>query len=98
MRFLVHLSFAGPFLLCSPVTAAQVEVVDRIVALVNGDMIALSELDRQVVIQAERLGVPEDPETQAAFRAQVLEGMVDNALILQVAEQRCLRVPDRYFA
>lgn len=74
-----------------------VEVVDRVVALVNGDMITLSELERQVVIQGERLGVPDDPEIQATFRAQVLEGMVDNALILQVAEQRGLRVPDRYF-
>ncbi|MYF76971.1 MAG: hypothetical protein F4174_06485 [Acidobacteria bacterium] len=73
------------------------EVVDRVVALVNGDMITLSELQRQVVIQGERLGVPDDPEVQATFRRQVLEGMVDNALILQVADQRGLRVPDRYF-
>lgn len=74
-----------------------VEVVDRVVALVNGDMITLSELERQVVIQAERLGVPDDPQIQADFRRQVLEGMVDNTLILQVADQRGLRVPDRYF-
>ena len=74
-----------------------VEVVDRVVALVNGDMITLSELERQVVVQAERLGVPDDPEIRTAFREQVLTGMVDNALILQVAEQRGLRVPDRYF-
>lgn len=73
------------------------EVVDRVVALVNGDMITLSELQRQVVIQAERLGVPDDPEVQATFRRSVLEGMVDNTLILQVADQRGLRVPDRYF-
>lgn len=73
------------------------EVVDRVVALVNGDMITLSELERQVVIQAERLGVPDDPEVQATFRRSVLEGMVDNTLILQVADQRGLRVPDRYF-
>ena len=73
------------------------EVVDRVVALVNGDMITLSELERQVVIQGERLGVPDDPEVQASFRQQVLEGMVDNTLILQVADQRGLRVPDRYF-
>ncbi len=73
------------------------EVVDRVVALVNGDMITLSELERQVVIQGERLGVPDDPEVQATFRRSVLEGMVDNTLILQVADQRGLRVPDRYF-
>ena len=75
----------------------RVEVVDRVVALVNGDMITLSDLERQVVVQGERLGVPDDPEVQATFRQQVLEGMVDNTLILQVADQRGLRVPDRYF-
>ena len=76
---------------------AGAEVVDRVVALVNGDMITLSELERQVTLQAERLGVPDEPEIRVEFRQQVLTGMVDNALILQVAEARGLRVPDRYF-
>ena len=95
---------ALPLLIGAPLAGAQeagsaseVEVVDRVVALVNGDMITFSELQRQVVIQAERLGVPDDPEIQADFRRQVLDGMVDNTLILQVADQRGLRVPDRYF-
>ncbi len=83
--------------LAVPQAAAQGEVVDRVVALVNGDMITMSDLDRQVEIQVERLGIPDDPAVRAEFRAQILEGMVDNALILQVAEQRGLRVPDRYF-
>ena len=77
--------------------SGESEVVDRVVALINGDMITLSELERQVVVQAERLGVPDDPEILADFQRQVLEGMVDNTLILQVADQRGLRVPDRYF-
>lgn len=91
------LSAAGALASGQTAGPGNVEVVDRVVALVNGDMITLSELDRQVVIQAERLGVPDDPEIQADFRRQVLEGMVDNTLILQVADQRGLRVPDRYF-
>lgn len=74
------------------------EVVDRVVALVNGDMITLTELERQVTVQSERLGVPEDdPALVAEFRSRILQGMVDNALILQLAEERGLRVPDRYF-
>ena len=100
-RFLSRIPLAA--ILCTAGGAAAVqdapsggaEVVDRVVALVNGDMITLSELQRQVVIQAERLGVPDDPEVQATFRRSVLEGMVDNTLILQVADQRGLRVPDR---
>lgn len=76
---------------------AQTEVLDRVVAVVNGDIITLSELERQVEIQRERLGVPDDPTVVAQFRTQILQGMVDNALILQVADQRGLRVPDRYF-
>ncbi len=102
-RFLFRIGLAA--ILCPAGVAAapqdpqsgNAEVVDRVVALVNGDMITLSELERQVVIQAERLGVPDDPEVQATFRRQVLEGIVDNTLILQVADQRGLRVPDRYF-
>ena len=96
------LSWLPALVLPSGLASAQdadggIEEVDRVVALVNGDMITRSELDRQVVIQAERLGIPDDPELQAGFRRQVLDGMVDNALILQVAAQRGLRVPDRYF-
>ena len=102
-RFLFRSGLAAALCLAGVAASAQdnppggAEVVDRVVALVNGDMITLSELQRQVVIQAERLGVPDDPEVQATFRRSVLEGMVDNTLILQVADQRGLRVPDRYF-
>lgn len=79
-------------------TPSGPEVVDRVVALVNGDMITLTELERQVTVQSERLGVPEDdPALVAEFRSRILQGMVDNALILQLAEERGLRVPDRYF-
>ncbi len=88
-------------LLASPAASAQdeggVEVVDRVVALVNGEMITLSELQRQIVIQQERLGIPDDPAALANLGSQVLDGMVDNALILQVAAERGLRVPERYF-
>ncbi len=84
-------------LLAALLFAQDVEVLDRVVALVNGEMITLSELERQVVVQRERLGVPDDPEMVETLRGQVLEGMVDNALILQVAADRGLRVPDRYF-
>ncbi len=87
--------------LLAPVALAQegseVELVDRVVALVNGEMVTLSELERQIVIQQERLGIPDDPETLANLRSQVLDGIVDNTLILQVAASRGLRVPDRYF-
>ena len=103
VRSLSRISLAAGLCAVGVVASAQdtpsggSEVVDRVVALVNGDMITLSELERQVVIQGERLGVPDDPEVQATFRRQVLEGIVDNTLILQVADQRGLRVPDRYF-
>ena len=75
----------------------QTEVLERVVAVVNGGIITLSELERQVEIQGERLGLPDDPLVVAEFRGQILQGMVDNALILQVADQRGLRVPDRHF-
>lgn len=101
--FPAHLAVtaAGALFAFAAAAAAQepapTEVVDRVVALVNGDMITLSELERQVAVQTERLGIPEDPATRAEFRARILDSMVDNALILQLADERGLRVPDRYF-
>ena len=92
------LSLSGAAAPAQETPAPGPEVVDRVVALVNGDMITLSELERQVTVQSERLGVPEDdPTLVAEFRSRILQGMVDNALILQLAEERGLRVPDRYF-
>jgi parvulin-like peptidyl-prolyl isomerase len=81
--------------------AVQAEVVERIVAKVNGEIITKTQLDAEFQAVVERLGPAPTPEEEerrlTELRRQVLEGMIDNMLIMQVAKGRDLRVPPRYF-
>jgi parvulin-like peptidyl-prolyl isomerase len=83
------------------VVAAEAEVVERIVAKVNGEIITKTELDRELQGAIERLGPAPTPEEETRrlteMRQQLLERMIDNMLIMQVANDRGLRVPPRYF-
>jgi peptidyl-prolyl cis-trans isomerase SurA len=80
---------------------ATAETVERIVAKVNGDIITLTELEGEVQGMLERMSPAETPEEQeqrvAELRKSVLDSMIDNKLVLQVAEERGLRVPARFF-
>ena len=81
--------------------AASAETVERIVAKVNGQIITLSQLEQEVRTTLERLGPAPTPEEEQArlqeLRPETLKRMVDNMLVLQVAEERGLRVPARFF-
>jgi parvulin-like peptidyl-prolyl isomerase len=96
-RFLPAL--AAGALLCGEVAAA--ETVERIVAKVNGRIITLSQLEEEVRTTLERLGPAPTPEEEQArlerIRPDALDRMIDNMLVLQVAEERGLRVPARFF-
>lgn len=87
----------------SIVSAATVsaEVVERIVAKVNGDIVTLTELEEQVEVALQQLGPASSPEEEEArrerVRREVLDSMINNMLVLQVAEDRGLRVPSRFF-
>ncbi len=80
---------------------AAAETVERIVAKVNGQIITLSQLEQEVRTTLERLGPAPTPEEEQArleeLRPETLNRMVDNLLVLQVAEERGLRVPARFF-
>jgi parvulin-like peptidyl-prolyl isomerase len=80
---------------------APAETVERIVAKVNGQIITLSQLEQEVQTTLERLGPAPTPEEEQArleqLRPETLNRMVDNMLVLQVAEERGLRVPARFF-
>jgi parvulin-like peptidyl-prolyl isomerase len=80
---------------------AAAETVERIVAKVNGRIITLSSLEQEVQMTIERLGPApsaEEEETRTKeLRSQILERLIDNMLVLQVAEERGLRVPARFF-
>ena len=80
---------------------AAAETVERIVAKVNGEIVTLTELEAQVEAAARQLGPAPTPEEEeerlAELRSRILESMIDNMLVLQVAADRGLRVPSRFF-
>jgi parvulin-like peptidyl-prolyl isomerase len=80
---------------------AYAETIERIVAKVNGQIITQTELEQQVQEAVERLGPAPSPEEESqrleALRSQILQRMIENLLVLQVAAERGLRVPARFF-
>jgi parvulin-like peptidyl-prolyl isomerase len=85
--------------LCAGTAAA--ETIERIVAKVNGQIITLSALEQEVQMTVERLGpaptAEEEEKRTKELRSQILDRLIDNLLVLQVAEERGLRVPARFF-
>jgi peptidyl-prolyl cis-trans isomerase SurA len=76
--------------LCVPLPAGAQEVVyetvDRIVAVVGDSVIPLSRVDEEInVYRQQGVQVPTDPGERDAFRLEVLNGLIDQQLILQAA-------------
>lgn len=86
-------------ILCA--TVVQADVVERIIAKVNGEIITKTQLDREVQAYVERLGPAPSAEEEARrlteLKQQILDQIIDNMLIMQVALEKGLRVPPRYF-
>ena len=75
------------------------EVVDRVVAVVNNDCIALSELNERIEPFLRKLreaNYPPETERQMAFqlRKDVLDRMIDEKLTAQEAEKAKVKVND----
>lgn len=75
----------------------KVEVVERIVAFVNRDIITLGEFEAEFSLHAKRLGLTSAQASEKKWRLKVLNTMIDNKLILQRAANEGLRVPEKYF-
>lgn len=78
-----------------PVQAAEVALLDRIVAVVDNDVITRSELDERVhmiILQLEKQGTPLPP--REILEKQILERIISDRLQLQHAAQTGLRVDD----
>jgi peptidyl-prolyl cis-trans isomerase SurA len=78
---------------------AWAAVVDRIVAIVNKDVITLSELNRNVESYMKRIeaSAPEGQrdEIEKQVRRMVLNELIDQLLVMQKAKERGLRAADR---
>lgn len=75
--------------------ADQGVLLDRVVAIVNEDVILLSELEQQTNLARQRLrsqGTPVPPADD--LRHQVLQQMIVTQLQLQLAERQGIRVSD----
>ena len=94
MRLTAILVLALAAVAASAPSAATVEL-DRIVALVNDDVILKSELNqrmRTVVEQLQQQGM--SPPPVQVLEKQVLERLIVNRLQLQLAEENGIRVDD----
>lgn len=73
---------------------AEPQQLDRIVAVVNDDVITRSELDQRINLVTQQLAQRATPPSRAAIERQVLERMIMDRVQLQFAAQTALRVDD----
>lgn len=85
-------------MLLVPAGAARGEIIERVVAKVNGQIITLSEFQGRQIAAAQAARV--DPSTVGQFlrqnNARILQDAIDEILILQRAEDAGLRAPSQY--
>src|SRR5258705_7547292 len=77
------------------VPAKGTPMLDRIVVIVNDDIITMNELNsrkRSVLNQLEKQGTPVPPDD--VLSRQVLEHMISNKVQLQLAKETGLKVDD----
>jgi peptidyl-prolyl cis-trans isomerase SurA len=86
-----HLFLAGLVLLAGVGQSSAAQVVDRIVAVVNGEIITYVDLQQQL-----RLIMGQTPEATVAARMapQVLDEMIDDIIIRQEAARLQVEVSD----
>lgn len=86
------------FLLLSPV-GLQGEVVDRIVALVNNEVVTLSELEevgRRLFEQVQQATLPSEREEKLKkAKEEVLDQLIENKLLEQEMKKKKIEVSDR---
>jgi len=83
---------AGP---AWPAPAAPIAPLDRIVVIVNDDVVTESELERRVAETKKQLRLEKiAPPPDAVLRRQVLEHLVFERIQLQRASQTGIRVPE----
>ena len=100
MVFLLYVWIAMLFVTASDLNAQEAEVIDRIVAVVNSDIITLYDLNRALKPFAENikaLGYPPEKERETLFqvRKDLLNQLIDSMLADQKVEQDQISVDER---
>ncbi|MEW5734386.1 MAG: SurA N-terminal domain-containing protein [Thermodesulfobacteriota bacterium] len=94
--FIIFICAAGLFFSA----AARAELVDRIVAVVNNDVIRLSDLEKVLAPYMEKLkaaGYSPEKEREWMFkiREDALNGLIDRKLVDQESDQLKIKVDDK---
>jgi len=88
---------SGMILFCRPCPAAQ--IVDRIVAIVNSDIIRLSDLNRAMApylsdLKSQAVSEADEKAKQYKLREKVLNDLIDEKLADQEIKEEGIRVSD----
>lgn len=83
-------AFFSPFLLIAAlVTAvpqpAAAQAVERIVAIVNDQVVSSYDLDQRLALALSATGQPDTPQNRASLRSQVLNALINEKLQMQEA-------------
>lgn len=93
-RFIIFLAIAYA-MFCSAANAQTHYELDRIVAVVNSDVIVESELDKRLSeIRADLREKGTTPPDLSALRRQVLDRLILDRLQLQIADRTGIRIED----
>ncbi len=84
-------------LLTAPLASLQAEVLDRIAAVVNEDIVLESELDQRLTLVRQQIAAREGTRLppEDVLRQQVLDRLILENIQLQIAERQGIRVSDR---
>ena len=97
-RFVVSLPLLPSLLLLGAATSSRGEIVERVVAKVNGQIITLSDFQTRQLAAAQAAHI--EPDAVGPFlrqqNARILQAAIDEILLLQKAEDAGLKPPPQY--
>src|SRR5216117_4017434 len=79
--------------------AATAEIVERVVAKVNGDIVTLSEFQARQVAAVQAAGITTEDRVERFLRdnnARILQEAVDDLLLVQKANEEGMRLRPDY--
>jgi peptidyl-prolyl cis-trans isomerase SurA len=92
------LCFIACTILCASLKSAQAELIDRVVAEVNDEVITLSEVEEEGQPFFRKIAIEAPPQERdeaiARARVDVLDGLIDKTLIRQEAEKQGISVTE----
>lgn len=97
LLFLVIITWSACLIACSPASA---EVVDKIVAIVNNDIVTLVQLNKETAVykkNIETAGYDDDQKHKMIdqINEKILNALIDQSLTRQEAEKYHITVPEK---